>query len=404
MVSGFCYIVKKILLFDTIIDGHHPDYLTHLITYWIRTQPTGELIVVAPPSFDPTFQQLTAQNPLGATVRFDPIPQHDIDQTHRAKNLNRSLSEWNLALTYMAKHSPTHALLMYFDVLQYGVLFGRKAPCPVSGLYFRPDFHYPGLSGLKNQVRVLRKKAALRLVLNRKAVANLFCLDHSVVPLVQAINPRVRVLPLPDPVKQYGSTRAETNRLREVLQIKPGRTVFLIFGYLDDRKGIAPMLEALLLLNPALHQKFCFLLAGPMPEAYQREIALKMTAVPPGIQVISVFKEIRGALIDQYFSVADVVLTLYQQHIGMASILVRAAAAGKPVLSSNFGYMGYLVEKEQLGNTMDSASPVAICRALEQAVTTGVPHSAENLPVFASQHTHDAFAQTIFGQFLKNPF
>ena len=391
-------IVKKILLFDSIINGHHRDYLSHLITYWLKTQPTGELIVVAPASFEPTFRILTAHNPLNATVRFDGISQQDIDQTHGAKNLNRSLSEWNLALTYMIRHSPSDTLLMYFDVFQYGMLLGRKAPCTISGIYFRPDFYYPGLSGLEDRLRLIRKKAALYFVLNRGSLANLFCLDHFAVPLVQAMNPRVRVIPLPDPVKPYGVTLTETNKLRLELQIEPGRTVFLLFGHLDDRKGVAPLLDALPLLKMALRQKFCFVLVGPMSETYQREIAQKMTTVPPDIQVISMFSEIRAGLIEQYFSVADVVLTLYQRHIGMASILVRASLSGKPVISSDYGYMGHLVRQEHLGVVTDSVSPVAICRVLEQAVTEGIPYSAETLKAYAIRHTDETFAETIIGQ------
>ena len=390
--------MKKILLFDTIIDGHHPDYLSHLIRYWLNTQPTGELIVVAQAAFEPTFEELTAHNPLGASVRFDAISPQDIEQTHRATGLNRSFKEWKLVLKYSQAYQPTHLLLLYFDVLQFGFWLGQKASCPVSGIYFRPDFHYSRAAGPKEWVRMFRKKTTLRGVLTQQRLTNLFCLDHSAVPLVQAMNPRVRVVPLPDPVKRYDVSVVETDSLRQALRIEPDRTIFLLFGYLDERKGLEPLLDAITLINPTLHHKFCFLLVGPATADFQRVINQKMAAVPSGIQVIPVFREIKGAAIQGYFNLADVVLTLYQQHIGMASVLVRAALSGKPVISSNYGYMGQLVQQEQLGITTDSTAPAAIAHALQQAVTEGVPHSVENLPIFADKHTDETFASVIFNQ------
>ena len=390
--------MKKILLFDTIIDGHHPDYLSHLIRYWLNTQPTGELIVVAQAAFEPTFEELTAHNPLGASVRFDAISPQDIEQTHRATGLNRSFKEWKLVLKYSQAYQPTHLLLLYFDVLQFGFWLGQKASCPVSGIYFRPDFHYSRAAGPKEWVRMFRKKTTLRGVLTQQRLTNLFCLDHSAVPLVQAMNPRVRVVPLPDPVKTYSVPAGDVEKRRAVLAIEPGRTVFLVFGYLDDRKGIEPLLNALGLVNPAFHHRLCVLLAGPAKPEFQHLIRQKIAALPSGIQVICDFSEIKGAAIQGYFNLADVVLTLYQQHIGMASVLVRAAVSGKPVISSNYGYMGQLVQQEQLGITTDSTAPAAIAHALQQAVTEGVPHSVENLPIFADKHTDETFASVIFNQ------
>lgn len=52
-------MARKILLFDTVIDGHHADYLAHLIRYWLRQPSEDELIVVTQASFEPTVNQST---------------------------------------------------------------------------------------------------------------------------------------------------------------------------------------------------------------------------------------------------------------------------------------------------------------------------------------------------------
>lgn len=388
--------MRRILLFDTVIDGHHADYLTHLITYWLRVRPAGELLVAAQASFEPVFRQLLEGATEPASVRFVPISQQEIDNTHQASAQRRSFREWNLQLAYIHTHRPTHVLLMYFDIFQLGLWLGQKAPCAVSGIYFRPDFHYTVSLNLKARLNILRKKITLRGVLNRGVLANLFCLDHSAVAALRHMDPQVNVLPLPDPVKSYTIAPAEVNQLRDELRIEPGRRVFLLFGYLDERKGIEPLLEALNLVNPATRPQISVLLVGAIQPDYQAQIEQRIAAVSPDVQVISVFREIRGRLIQTYFELADYALALYQRHVGMASVIIRAAISGKPLLASDFGYMGKLVSTEELGAIVDSTSPAAISELIENVVASNLHYSAANLQKVASQHSDEAFAKMIF--------
>lgn len=352
--------------------------------------------MVAQASFDTTFRQLLEHFPSVTTVQFVPIPQQEIDDTHQGSVLGRSFREWNLHLKYSQRYQPTHVLLMYFDIFQLGLWLGPKAPCAVSGIYFRPDFHYAGSAGLKTRLNILRKKATLRGVLNRSTLTNLFCLDHSAVTLVREMNPQVKVIPLPDPVKTYTLAPSELEKLRNDLRIEPNRTVFLLFGRLEERKGIEPFLEAINQLNPARQRQICFLLAGAINSDYQAEIKEKIAKSNPNIQIISVFEEIKGRQIQAYFELSDYVLTLYKRHVGMASVIIRAAVSGKPLLSSDYGYMGHLVKSEQLGTVTDSTSPVAIRHLLERALDGGVSYSKVNLQKLAEQNSDVSFAKTIF--------
>ncbi|MBD2757549.1 glycosyltransferase [Spirosoma validum] len=388
--------MRKILLFDTIIDGHHADYLCHLVNYWLHTKPEGELIVVAQASFEPMFHQLLESVPSVDTVRFVPISQQEIDDTHKGSLLGRPFREWNLHLAYSRKYKATHVLLMYFDIFQLGFWLGKKAPCAVSGIYFRPDFHYTTSSGLKARLNVLRKKTTLRGVLRKSMLLNLFCLDHSAVTLVREMNPRVNVVPLPDPVKSYVITSAEREKLRDELQLDPNRRVFILFGHLDQRKGIEPFLEAINQLAPELQQKLCFLLVGAISPDYQAQIEQKISQASPNLQIVGVFKEVKGREIQVHFELADYVLTLYQRHVGMASVIIRAAVSDKPLVSSDYGYMGHLVQTEQFGNVTDSASPAAICQLLEQILVSGISYSKAKLRKLAEQNSDVSFAKTIF--------
>lgn len=390
--------MRRVLLFDTIIDGHHADYLSHLIDYWLREKLAGELIIVAQASFATRFDQLRESAPSVTNLKFVPILPAEIEHVHQGSIFTRPFREWSLQIQYSQRYKPTHVLLMYFDIFQMGLWLGQKAPCAVSGIYFRPDFHYTSSAGLKSRLNIFRKKATLRGVMNRNELKNLFCLDYSAVAPVRAMNPRVNVLPLPDPVEAYFISPTDIENLRHELPIEPGRQVFLLFGYLDDRKGIEAFLEALDRVSPAQQRKICFLLVGPIKEDYQPLIDQAIAAVNPNVQVICVFREIKGKAIQVYFELSDYVLTLYQRHVGMASVIIRAAISEKPLLSSDYGYMSHLVQTSQLGAVTDSNSPPAIGQLLEQVLANGISYSKANLRQVAAQNSGESFAKTIFDQ------
>lgn len=387
---------KKILLFDTIIDGHHADYLTHLIHYWVQNRLPGELVVVAQESFQDCFNKLVEQQAGGQNVRFVPIPQSEIDAVHGASMLTRSFKEWNLLLKYVQVHQPDHALLMYFDLFQLAGWLGRPVPCPVSGIYFRPDFHYKQNPGFKAQLNGFRKKVTLKGVLRQRSLVNVFCLDHSAVEGLRQLSPHVKIWPLADPVESYDIAPVEIAQLREQLQIEANRRVFLLFGYLDDRKGIEPLLEGLRELPVEQQKAVCLVLAGPIQPDFREKIERKMADVSGEVQIVSVFKEIKGRQIQLFFELSDYVLALYQKHVGMASVVIRAAVSRKPVLASDYGYLGQLVQSEQVGVVADTTSPAAIRTMFQRVLTTPIPYSEASLQKLAERNSDVYFAETIF--------
>lgn len=131
---------NRILLFDTIIDGHHPDYLIHLISYY-STQNV-ELFVASAAKFKEQFdvRLKDENNQWGDNVTFLPIPTQKINSIHSKPIYLRSIIEWNMLVDMAKEINASHALLMYFDYCQLGILVGKKATCPVSAIYFRPNF------------------------------------------------------------------------------------------------------------------------------------------------------------------------------------------------------------------------------------------------------------------------
>ncbi len=382
----------RLLLFDTVLDGHHTDYLTHLIEYWHTQQVEGELHLVTPTGL---AAQFPVEITLSSRIKFIELTEPEMAGIKDASMIGRSFSAWNLYVKYAKKFRPDHALLMYFDVFQLGLWLGRKSPCPVSGIYFRPNFYQKNTASWKEKMVLFRKEFILNRALSNPSFTILFCLDKSAVPAIQAISERTKVRPLSDPVKCYDLTTSQVERLKQELSVENSRKVFLLFGHLDDRKGIEPALDAIAMLSREESKQMALVLAGPIGDEFRQLIEARIATLNNNAQVICHFQTLKGADIQTFFALSDFVLTLYRKHVGMSSIVVRAALSQKPLISSDFGYLGNLVESQQLGITLDSESPTAICQAFRQALRGEINFDQRAAEKLAKENAAQAFAEQI---------
>lgn len=317
--------------------------------------------------------------------------------------VDRSFAGWNLYVKYAKKLDPDHALLMYFDLFQLGLWLGRKSPCPVSGIYFRPNFHQKNTADWKEKLVIFRKKFLLSRALANPTFTTLFSLDKSAVGAIMGVAEGVNVMPLGDPVKSYEITLEQLERQQKALGIGNSRKVFLLFGHLDDRKGIEPTLDALAMLSQQEQQQVTLLLAGPIGDEFRQLIETKIADLSTVAQIICHFQTLKGADIQTVFASSDFVLTLYQKHVGMSSIVIRAALSQKPLISSDFGYLGNLVESQRLGITLDSESPAAICAAFRSALRGEINFDGLAAEKFAEENTARVFAKQIMAGITGHP-
>jgi len=74
---------KRILLFDTVTDGHHSDYLIHLIGYY-STQPDVHVGVASSAFFKAHFDARQAEegNVWATNVEFIALPEAQLQSIH----------------------------------------------------------------------------------------------------------------------------------------------------------------------------------------------------------------------------------------------------------------------------------------------------------------------------------
>jgi len=397
-----------VMVFDLAVGGHHGTYLLYLAKYW-PAWAGSRLIFVVGSAFATTHPEVVAQaerhNVQMVYVHPDKDPNFTIDpRMTRVALLRRAFAEWQILAEHAKRFDVREVLVMYLDgILQGPLCFARPVPFRVSGIYFRPSFHYPRLSPSpltrSERVRGLRQRLLLYVALRNRALRTVFSLDsYAVEHLRRLAPPRCGLVALPDPWDAAEGDRTP-GKIRADLGISSSSHVFLILGRLTPRKGIETVLAALPLIEQECSKQIVLLIVGDLPSAFQTtfEDALLRAREATSAQITTVQQFVPEADLHAYFRAADVIMATYARHVGMSGILIHAAAAGRPVLSSDYGLMGALTRRFRLGVAINSTSPLAIARSMERFVTEGPrslfdPHSAAK---FASQNTAVNFAETI---------
>ncbi|MGB3312378.1 MAG: glycosyltransferase [Nodosilinea sp.] len=406
----------RIVLFDLKHTGHHANYIRHLIKHWQTLKLDGKLYVVVSPQFIEQHQATVklASDHENFGVEFVSISHSEFGRIQNIGStfdrMKGNLREWNLLCKYTAQLKANHCLVMYLDTCELPLVLGLKPPCPLSGIYFRPTFHYssflPEKLSKKEKLQQWRDRLFLDRTLRNPQLHTLFCLDPLVDQSIKKLYPSVRAVPLEDPIEIPVSQSADIQPLRAKHKIPDDRKVFILFGSIDSRKGIYKLLQALKLLSSEICKTYCFLIVGPASSADQARICAEIDLIcqDQPLQVVTHFEFISDAEVEAYFQLADVVLALYQRHVGMSGILLLAAAAQKPIISSDYGLMGELTRRYGLGTTLDSTAPQAIADELTQIYAEqGLDCDLEGMQRFVDGNSASKFAKTIFDHIHPSP-
>src|SRR5690606_7657828 len=112
-------------------------------------------------------------------------------------------------------------------------------------------------------------------------------------------------------------------------------------------------------------------------------------------RIISIDRFVESDELGAALKAMDLVCTPYPRHVGSASIVIRAAAAGRPVVGSRYGWVKWAIERFGLGRTCNVENTDELAAALqaelEQAASFRLTSAAER---WLAYHTPENFAAT----------
>lgn len=380
----------RLLLYEPNHTGHHYPYIARMlpgltpldIEIVLATTPEG----LASKEFERTLA------PFADRLRLEPVC--TLPPKGRLANARHRLAELVDACRTLR---PDHAFVMYADAMWQimvarGIL-GWRLPCPATEIWvYRGGFSYPDARGWFN-------KATARLM-KRVVRTGQFTALHLVDELAYDFarhhwKPGGPTLSLEPESVQIGPelTRAEA---RQKLGVPADGRLAVLSAMINEYKGADRLLRAFAEHHRA-HPGDRLLLAGPHAD----EIP-EMLAQDPFRGLVG-----RGAIVSQdrflddeemYLVAAagDLTVAPYPRHSGRSSIILWAAAAGRPVLGAARGCIGHVIRTERLGHTVDPTDHAAFVTALGEALDAPwTDKDAKRTRSYAQTHSVERYRESV---------
>jgi glycosyltransferase involved in cell wall biosynthesis len=272
------------------------------------------------------------------------------------------------------RESRDHRLLyLYLESAIY-----QLALCPLprfstSGLMFRPTFYYRqkrmlGPGGSHRALFILKWLVAYSCA-KRPGMERIFLLDPLAEEYAKSQWRSKKFTLVPDPL---GPESDGTRPVGCAHPIAERPVSFLIAGALAPRKGLHSTVDALAGSSEQTKRNVRLLIVGKPENGSTDYVQCNLTRLKQmGIQVATDLRFVSDLELDRCLSESNVVLTPYRGFKGSSGIVIRAAHFGKPVISTDEGLLGHLVQRYKLGETIDLGTAEQFSRCFDRIVSTG---------------------------------
>jgi len=353
----------RVLILEPHATGHHANYCRWLIAATIRKSWTAVLATSADALSHPALSSIASD--------FEGIEVYPLDVpmvstgVSSTKIITREVSYWltfRRAIMEMKKRQPVDCILVpYVDYCFHalaclGTPFGGIPWC---GISMRLALTREQLRGRKPW-----KWRFARRVLASRSLRALFVINPSVADVPRDWYPartRAKLRYLPDPAL-LDALPVRTDA-RRTLDVEADQLVILVFGAIDERKGIDSLVGAIE-LDPAL-SRYVIVLAGMQSQGVRHLLSLPLYAnLRAQRRLIVLDRFVSDVELAQLLAAADVVWLGYRNHAYMSGVLVLAGKAAVPVLGTVQGEIGGYISKFTIGVAARIDQPSDVARGL----------------------------------------
>ena len=356
----------RIMIFEPAYQGHYFVYLKHMLPELIELVGARQVVLQTSDPALTSVEMKTLIAPIagGIDVRGG-IPEQW--QTSGAAGSARRTDEMlRAARDARAEHLiiPAADGIGHSLALRRGRSGGVPAGVTSEGLFMQGTFLYPRTS-MSDRVR-----QRLKWEIGRRAP---FTYMHHLDPAVYEWE-RARARDrtrfgerwslMPDPIEPpRGLSKLEARR--ELGVPEDGRLIGCA-GVIDLRKGCDLMVRAFARANLSATDRL--VIVGPHKPEMRGLLEGEFRPLLASGRLISIDRLLRPDELADSLSAMDLVCTPYPSHSGSASIVIRAAATPRPVLGSNFAWLGRTIPTFNLGWTCDVRDPEAFALAMGRAL------------------------------------
>jgi glycosyltransferase involved in cell wall biosynthesis len=357
----------RALILEPHASGHHANYLRWLVQAADRKQWSVVIATNAAALAHPSVGGLSSEygnvqfHLMGAFNRADRA------SARSALLIRREFAYWQsfrkAANEVRAKMSVDVVILPYIDYCFYalailGSPFKDLPWCAISMRLAVPK------NALNTQSPLPWKWRLVKRVLGARNLKALFDINPSVrdVPakwLSAALRSKLRYLP--DPAEYKAS--ASRSESRATLGLSDGDIAILVFGSIDERKGVDSLLSNL--SSQSRFGNYVVILAGKQSACVQRQMQTRACGeMLSRKRMIVIDRFLPDAEQNLVLTAADVVWVGYRNHSYMSGVLVLAGRAGLPIVGTSEGEIGRLIARYNLGIAANIDRPAEVYGAL----------------------------------------
>jgi glycosyltransferase involved in cell wall biosynthesis len=199
---------------------------------------------------------------------------------------------------------------------------------------------------------------------------------------------------LPDPVESPPAMTKE--QARKLLGIPLSGRIISLAGLLERRKGVAELLAAFETAMPKLRANDRLLLAGKATPEIRELIATRYSDRIADQRIFLLDRHLSNNELWGACIAADLVCTPYPHQLFSASIVIRAARVGVPVLANAIGWMEQTIPQFGLGATCDTLNPEVFAAELKRQLDASDQHRVgPSGKRFLAFHTTENFASRL---------
>ena len=246
------------------------------------------------------------------------------------------------------------------ESLLHGV--GPLQRIPIEGQIMRGKYGYPPSSIAD------RWNASLNRWLTRRSPWRVtHVLDPFALKGLEPIPDESRFRLIPEPVEPMPSL--ERREARTTLQIPIEGRYISVVGGIGPRKGIDLLMAAFAEAKLAPDDRL--LLVGKVEREIRELLEGRYGKLLREGRIVTADRYVTDHELHCGFLAAEVVAVSYPRQVGSSGALVRAAAAGRAVLASRFGWIGWATDTFKLGVTVNVSNVDEYARAVERALAAG---------------------------------
>ncbi len=348
-----------ILIIEIALTGHHSIYLEKITELYLEQEGVVTVVVSFKEKEHPVLTRLSEQ----FCERFNVILLNETDclQAMQSKigDVGREINAWRVfqktCKTINANKKVALVLLPYADYClnAIGLLGSPFGDIAWSGICMRPTFHFKACGVIAPTPAILHVKRLLFMrLLHIKTLKNLFTIDELLAGYIHDVQPTLadKLTYLPDPAEP--ALTFVTAELRQRYNIPKNAKVILIYGAIDERKGIFNLLDTLEAC-PEL-EDWHTLVVGRQSKSVREKFTTTRWHKLMQTNRIHVMDEFVSDIVEHHvLAMCDVVWVAYIGHYVMSGVIVRAGMYCKPVIACDEGLIGWYAQRKKVG--------VAIC-------------------------------------------